>query len=112
MRDPRTGQALWSIWSGKDYEPATNPDFIFGTVTHVDLENEIVRRGLASAIQREGLVFTLGNGFKSIDSATIVQGYAGYVDGDDELSKCDENGETKYGDAVEAAVPYTWVELK
>lgn len=112
MADTRPGQALWWIWSGNGYEPSTSPEFIFYTETHVDVENEIVRRALASAIQREGIVFSLANGFKSIDDAYVVQGYAGYVDGDNELTKCSKDGQTDLGDEVEVAVAHTWVELK
>jgi len=111
MRDARPGQALWMEWTGNGYEPSTSPHFIFFTETHVDLENEVVRRALASAIQREGLVFSLGNGYGSIDSAHVVYGYCGYVEGERELSLCDEDGETEHGDTVEIAGPATWVEL-
>jgi hypothetical protein len=112
MRDSRPGQALWMEWTGNGYEPATSPSFIFFTETHVDVENEVVRRALASAIQREGLVFSLGNGYGSIDNAHVVYGYCGYVEGERELSFCDEEGETEHGDVVEIVSPCTWVELK
>ena len=112
MRDSRAGQALWSIWSGEGYEPVTSPDFVFFTEGNVDIEHEVVRRALASAIQREGLVFSLANGYSSIDSAHVEHGYAGFVDGDTELSKCSQEGETKYGDKVEFTNDITWVELK
>ena len=111
MRDSRAGQALWQVWSGNGYTASTSPLVIFGTEGDVDLENEVVRRALASAIQREGIVITLGNGFRSIDDGHIVKGYVGFVDGDLEFTKCDESGETEYGDQVEVAVPYTWIEL-
>jgi ABC-type transport system substrate-binding protein len=99
-------------WTGNGYEPSTSPHFVFFTETHVDLENEVVRRALASAIQREGLVFSLGNGYGSIDNAHTVYGYCGYIEGERELTLCDEEGETEHGDTVERAGPVTWVELK
>lgn len=111
MRDSRAGQALWSIWSGEGYVQSSSEEVVFGTEGNVDVENEIVRRALASAIQREGLVFSLGNGYKSVDDAVVVHGYVGFVDGDRELTKCNESGETASGDQVERASPYTWVEL-
>jgi ABC-type transport system substrate-binding protein len=99
-------------WTGNGYEPSTSPHFVFFTETHIDLENEVVRRALASAIQREGLVFSLGNGYGSIDNAHTVYGYCGYIEGERELTLCDEEGETEHGDTVERAGPVTWVELK
>ena len=66
MRDSRAGQSLWSIWEGEGYEPKTQAAYVFYTDAHVDIENEIVRRALASAIQREGLVFSLGNGYPNV----------------------------------------------
>lgn len=112
MRDSRAGQALWSIWEGEGYEPTTSAKYIFHTDAHVDVENDVVRRALASAIQREGLVFSLGNGYGSIDSATVVQGYCGYLPGDRDLTVCDEDGDTPYGDHIDIPIFTTWVELQ
>ena len=112
MRDSRAGESLWIEWSGEGYEPKTPAKYIFYTDAHVDVENEIVRRALASAIQREGLVFSLGNGYGSIDGAKVIQGYSGYLPLDRELTMCDENGDTPHGDKVQSAINTTWVELQ
>jgi ABC-type transport system substrate-binding protein len=112
MRDSRIGQSLWRIWEGEGYEPTTSPKYIFYTDTHVDVENDVVRRALASAIQREGLVFSLGNGYGSIDTATVSQGYCGYLPGDKELTVCNQDRETPYGDLVDFPILTTWVELQ
>lgn len=105
MRDSRAGECLWAEWE----EDMSSP--VFYTYEHVDVENEIVRRALASALQREGAVSSLGEGFGAIEKATVSHGYAGYVDSDVELEKCDEFGETQYGDEVDEVLPVTWVSL-
>jgi hypothetical protein len=112
MADTRPGQSLWVQWTGEGYEPKSPSGHIFYTAEHVDVENEIVRRALASAIQREGLVFSLGNGYGSIDTATVVQGYCGYLPGDRDLTVCNEDRETPYGDLVDSLIFTTWVELQ
>jgi ABC-type transport system substrate-binding protein len=112
MRDSRAGQSLWSIWEGEGYEPKTDAAYVFYTDAHVDIENEVVRRALASAIQREGLVFSLGNGYGSIDTATVTQGYCGYLPGERDLTVCDEDRETPQGDLLDYAILTTWVELQ
>lgn len=112
MKDSRAGQALWVEWSGEGYEPTTPTKHIFYTDAHVDVENEIVRRALASAIQREGLVFSLGNGYGSIDTATVIEGYCGYLPDARDLTVCDKDGDTSYGDKVQSVILTTWVELQ
>jgi hypothetical protein len=41
----------------------------------------------------------------------INYGYAGEVDSDNELTACDEEGETREGDIVDNITPVTWVEV-
>jgi hypothetical protein len=112
MRDSRAGEFLWNEWTGEGYEP-TNPDaeLFFFTEEHVDVEHEVVRRALASALQRDGSVVSLGQGFSSLESSTVVQGFAGYVDESLDLYLCDEYGETQDGDYVDQVIPITWVEI-
>ena len=50
--------------------------------------------------------------FSVIDDAQIVIGYAGEIEGERELTVCDEHGETPYGDTVNKVLPITWVELE
>ncbi|NDF98569.1 MAG: hypothetical protein EB101_06535 [Chitinophagia bacterium] len=111
MKDSRIGELLWKEWTGDGFDPQLNDSVVFFTDEHVDLENEIVRRALASALQRDGISISLGNGFQSLESSSITYGYAGEVDGDIDLSVCDEAGETPYGDAVDTVIPITWVEV-
>lgn len=112
MKDSRKGEALWKEWTGQGFDQSHESSVIFFTDHHVDIENEIVRRALASALQRDGISITLGNGYQAIESARVVSGYAGEVDGDIDLSVCDDSGETPHGDVVDFAVPVTWVEIQ
>lgn len=112
MKDIRVGESLWHEWHGDGYEPITShPKAIYFTQEHVDMDNEIVRRALASTLQRDGIADSLGDGFKLVESATIETGWAGLLAGEKEYIFCDEEGDTEYGDTVENAEPYTWIEL-
>jgi hypothetical protein len=111
VKDSRKGELLWKEWTGTGYEPFLENSLVFFTDEHVDLENELIRRALASALQRDGVSVSLGNGFQSVENATISHGYAGEVDGDIDLTVCDEEGETREGDLVDDIVEITWVEV-
>lgn len=111
MKDSRVGELLWKEWSGYGFDPEFDQGVVFFTDEHVDLENEVVRRALASALQRDGISVSLGNGFQSLETARIELGYAGEVDADIDLHMCDESGETPYGDVVDHVTPITWVEV-
>ena len=111
VKDSRVGELLWKEWTGDGFDPRFDESIVFFTDEHVDLENELIRRALASALQRDGISISLGNGFQSLENASISIGYAGEVDGDIDLSVCDEQGETPYGDLVDSVTPITWVEV-
>jgi hypothetical protein len=111
MRDSRIGECLWSEWTGYAYSPSTNSDLIFYTEGHVDLENDIVRRALASSLQRDGSAISLGDGYRLVESSVVTHGYAGEVDGDRDYTMCDETGETPDGDYVDDLIDVTWVEF-
>lgn len=111
MKDSRIGETLWSEWSGNNYDFYPVYDVAFYTETHVDVSNEVVRRALASTIQRDGHVDSLGQAFKVLDFCLVEHGYAGILDGDTELTSCDINGMTKYEDTVENVIPITWVSV-
>ena len=110
-RDSRPGECLWREWTGEGYTSSKPDAIVFYTDEHVDVEHDVVRRALASALQRDGSATSLGQGFTSIDNGTVSQGYAGEVDGSCDLYVCDENGETTYGDIVENLTQVTWVEV-
>jgi ABC-type transport system substrate-binding protein len=111
VKDSRKGEALWKEWTGQGFDQTLSTSVVFFTDDHVDMENEVVRRALASALQRDGISISLGHGYKAVESAVISNGYAGEVDGDIDLFVCDEQGETPQGDIVDDVVPVTWVEV-
>lgn len=112
MKDSRIGESLWLEWSGEDYELFSSSSLVFYTEDHVDLDNDVVRRALASALQRDGVAISLGDGYKLAESATASQGFAGTVDESIELYICDEYGEIRDGDTVDSIEKITWVEIE
>ena len=112
MRDSRVGECLWSEWTGSGHDATTSDSIFFFTVDHVDLEHEVVRRALASALQRDGSAVSLGHGFSAVEGAKVLHLHAGSIDDDNDLTICDENGETFYGDSVDEIIPITLVEVQ
>ena len=108
MRDLRTGECLWSEWTGDGFAFDSSSS-VFFTQGHVDVEHELVRRALASALQRDGSATSLGEGCRLVEDAQVTQGYAGIVDNDIDFSACDELGETREGDEVDEVLEVTWV---
>ena len=111
MKDVRHGEHLWFCWEGDGYFPDTGSDLIYFTLGHVEVDNEVVLRALASTLQRDGVVDSLADGFRMVESATSQQGHAGILDGEQVYLVCDEDGETEYGDQVVESLDATWVEL-
>ena len=111
MADSRAGETLWSEWSGEGYIPKGFPKSVFYTEEHVDLDNEIVKRALASSIQRSGFTDSLGQAYKIIENTEGDWLYAGFLDGELEHSICDVDGETFYGDVLDEIIPITIVEI-
>jgi hypothetical protein len=110
MRDLRTGECLWSEWTGDGFN-SDSSEPIFFTQGHIDIEHEVVSRALASALQRDGSAVTLGDGFKLVERARVTHGFAGVVDGDIDFAVCDELGETREGDEVDEVLEITWVDF-
>lgn len=111
VRDSRIGECLWSEWTGDGLDLSVVDPLVFYTEGHVDIEHEVVRRALASALQRDGSADSLGQGYRLVEAAVITQGYAGVVDGAREFHACDEEGYTPHGDQVDSLTPVTWVEV-
>lgn len=111
MKDSRKGECLWSEWSGEGYRTYDSSIIVFYTEDHVDIEHEVVKRALASAIQRDGVVHSLGDAFKKIENAKTSYGYAGTVDSSHEKYACNEDGETQLGDIVDSIHEVVWVEI-
>lgn len=111
MKDSRIGECLWSEWTGEDHEYVSNGELLFYTEEHVDVEHEVVRRALASALQRDGSATSLGEGFKLVENAESFFVHAGVIDGDTIYTICDEYGETRGGDCVEDVKKITIVSI-
>jgi hypothetical protein len=108
----RAAEHLWSEWFGYGYESTGYKSVTYFTVGHVNLQNSVVLGGLASALQRDGLVDSIGQGRNAIEVSSIhAHGLAGSVDGDVDLTICDVNGETFYGDEVDQITEITMVEV-
>ncbi len=67
MKSDRPGDFLWQEWEGSGYDPRVECSVIYYTFDHIDLDNDLVRRALASALQRDGVAISLGDGFNLID---------------------------------------------
>lgn len=112
MKDKRLGESLWNQWTGEGYyAQSVIYELLYFTEGHVDTENEIVRRALASTLQRDGIADSLSDGFQLIADAHFEAGWAGILEGENDYTFCDESGETEYGDYVEEVIEITWVEI-
>ena len=108
----RSAENLWAEWTGHGYESTGYKSVTYYTVGHVDIVNPVVLGGLASALQRDGLVDSIFQGKHSIEVSSIcAHGFAGPVDGDADLTICDRLGETFYGDEVDQVFDITMVEV-
>jgi hypothetical protein len=109
MKDSRIGESLWYIWDSLDN---SNEDFIiFYTEGHVDIDHEVVRRALASAIQREGISSSLGDSYFILDRGDSWQSYCGSDQLEEYLYECDIEGTTFDGESLSSVVPITWVRI-
>lgn len=109
MKDHRHGDQLWLEWDGDDLESAT--DIQYYTVDHVSLDEEVVRRALASTLQRDGIADSLADGFRLLDGVWISHEWAGVVDEEVSTTICDEDGETRLGETVDFPFPITVVHI-
>jgi hypothetical protein len=111
MKDSRIGESLWSIWDGEGYDPAYLDSAVYYTETHVDLEEDVVRKALASSIQRDGISYSLSESFSSISRAIVSHGWVGTGEGELYQEICDPFGETISGAFVEDVIEVTFVEV-
>jgi hypothetical protein len=110
-RDSRIGESLWFIWDGLDYDFSSTDSVVFYTEGHINIEEEVVRKALASSIQREGIASSLSQGFSMIASGISSQLHAGYSDLIERQLICDENGSSKSGEDLIEVMPITVVEV-
>lgn len=111
MKDSRVGECLWVEWSGEGFVPFRPSSIVFFTHEHIDLEIDLIKRALASSLQRDGIAISLGEGYRMAESGLVTHGYCGYVDGEIYLTACSETGETDEGDTVDEILETTWVEI-
>lgn len=108
----RAAEHLWTEWTGYGYNPMGYKSVTYFTLSHVDIKNTVVLGGLASSLQRDGLVDSLWGGKNAVEVSSITAyGYAGPLDGDTDMTICDELGETFYGDKVDQVLAITLVEV-
>lgn len=109
MKNDRIGDWLWEEWDGEGFEASS--DLIYYTNDWVDLSHEIVKRALASCLQRDGIADSLGDGFRMSESGTVYQTYAGYIIDEKLPVICNEFGESDLGDLVEYPMQITLIEF-
>lgn len=110
-KDLRLGQELWLEWEGS-WSSEMEDALLYYTIDHVDIENELVKRALASVLQRDGVYDGLGDAFKAIDRGCVSIAWAGVAEGGFELEMCNSLGETEYGDILENVQEITCVEVQ
>lgn len=108
----RIGEQLWSEWDGELYEFSRDDNLVYYTNEHIDYEIDVVKRALASALQRDGIADSLLEAFRMIENSSINYGWAGSNEGDLFLTACDEFGETFYGDILDKVSPVTFIEFE
>jgi ABC-type transport system substrate-binding protein len=111
MKDSRIGESLWSIWEGSGYEQQLSNSIVYYTEDHVDLDNEVVRKALASAIQRDGVVYSLSEAFQAIDAGFITIFWVGTSGEELYQEACPSNGINASGVLLSNIIPVTFVEV-
>lgn len=110
-KDTRVGQELWLEWHGC-WSQEGEDEILYYTIDHVDIENELVKRALASVLQRDGIYDSLGDAFKAIDKGQVSLEWVGNLLDNFELEICDSMGETEYGDVLENIQEATFVKVQ
>ena len=107
----RIGDYLWHEWDGDLFEAESEESTIYYTFEHIDVENDLIKRALASAIQRDGVVHSLGDAFKLIETGSVTHGWVGEEPEGLSYVVCDESGETYYGDLLFNVQEITFIEF-
>ena len=110
MVDYRRGDELWEEWNGDELPQEFPESVVYYTNGHVDAYlDDFVLGGLASRIQRDGIVDTLGQAYRIVlDSSVTAQGYRSASEMDPVfLHFRDED--PQYDDEV---IETTWVEIR
>lgn len=110
MKNDRAGEWLWEEWDGEGFYTHMDENIVYVTYDDVDLENDLVKRALASCLQRDGVTDTLFLAMQKVEGSRVVHGFAGFTEGEKYPSKTDEFGETEDGDETDYVTMATWVE--
>lgn len=111
MKNDRPGEWLWEEWVGEGYESELGDAIVYVTYEHVDMMNEVVRRALASCLQRDGISDSLSDGFKLLEISESSTGFIGYTEDEKYPTVTDEFGETQDGEQTDYLSEATWVEF-
>lgn len=110
MKNDRVGEWLWEEWDGEGYEPMPSDSIIYVTYDHVDLDQDLVKRALASCMQRDGIADSLSDAFTMIEKSIVSQGYVGFLDGEKLPYVTNDFGQTEDGDYADSMSKATWVD--
>jgi hypothetical protein len=110
MKDLRIGESLWEEWDGEYYEKSAPYHQVYFTIEHVDVNNEVVRKALVYAMQRDGVAISLAEGFRLIENCRESHLFSGVLDGES-FAVCSSDGKTKYGDLLEEVKETTFIEF-
>jgi len=80
----RIGQDLWHEWDGNSFSDLTDP-VAYYTDSWISLDNEIVARALAYAMQRSDVTDSVKEGLDIIDTADIQIGFLYHKAEDEEI---------------------------
>lgn len=110
MKNDRAGEWLWEEWCGDGYEYVPSDSIVYVTYDNVDLHEDLVKRALASCLQRDGVADSLSDAFVMIEKSTVMHGYVGFIEGEKFPYVTDEFGETLDGDQTDYISEATWVD--
>jgi hypothetical protein len=111
LKDDRPGEWLWEEWIGEGYESDYEDTIVYVTYDEVDVTHELVRRALASCLQRDGVSDSLSDSFRMLETSKTTRGYVGFIEGEKYPVVTDEFGETFDGDDTDYLSQATWVEI-
>lgn len=111
MNLSHAGEIFWAEWDGEGYEPEDPNATVYYTEGHLTFEYDWVRRGLMTAVQRDGFA-EFSEAKAAIEEVEPTRGWTGYIAGDSVPYVCTELGETFWGDTVDRIRPTTWVEFQ
>lgn len=110
MSRDRIGEWLWEEWDGEGYELIPSDSIVYVTYDNVNLDQEIIKRALASCMQRDGVADSLSDAFLMIEKSVVSRGYVGFIEGEKLPYVTDKFGITVDGDETNYISEATWVD--